>query len=149
MWFFKEPTLSDIFAALRLTMENHFDIQKTATDLARVSHLEESAPDIEQAAHQTPDDSERLKHNAIFYHQETTKTPEEVRAERHFVRKMDFLIMPLIGTLYFLASLVRVHKFNFNKESLMIIGPGRYGKRGSSRNDRRYRNLVADVQQLC
>ena len=38
---------------------------------------------------------------------ESLKTPEEIKAEKRFVRKIDFMILPLLAISLFLASLVR------------------------------------------
>lgn len=40
------------------------------------------------------------------FHAEQPKTPEELKAERRFVRKIDLWILPLLSVMYFLASLV-------------------------------------------
>ena len=37
---------------------------------------------------------------------ESLKTPEEIKAEKRFVRKIDFMILPLLAISLFLASLV-------------------------------------------
>jgi hypothetical protein len=44
--------------------------------------------------------------NSLAYHEETPKTPEEAKAERNLVRKIDFIILPILASMYFLASLV-------------------------------------------
>ncbi|KAJ9641318.1 hypothetical protein H2204_002996 [Knufia peltigerae] len=41
------------------------------------------------------------------FHAEQPKTPEELKAERRFVRKIDLWILPLLSVMYFLASLDR------------------------------------------
>lgn len=87
-------------------MDNHFNIQKAGVELATTSHLERSTPEIEQPTHPIPMESETLKLNSLFYHQEAIKTPEEERAECRFIHKIDLRLLPLIGILYFLASLV-------------------------------------------
>jgi hypothetical protein len=45
--------------------------------------------------------------NGLALHEEVPRTPEEETAERRFVLKIDFLILPLLIIMYFLASLVR------------------------------------------
>ncbi|KAK0701307.1 major facilitator superfamily domain-containing protein [Lasiosphaeris hirsuta] len=40
-------------------------------------------------------------------HQETNLTPEEVRAEKKLRLKIDFIILPIVATIYFLAALDR------------------------------------------
>jgi hypothetical protein len=45
--------------------------------------------------------------NGLALHEEAPRAPEEERAERRFVLKIDFLILPLLITMFFLASLVR------------------------------------------
>jgi hypothetical protein len=52
-------------------------------------------------------DEPRPLQNGLALHQETPKTPEEERAERLFVLKIDLLILPLLTITFFLASLVR------------------------------------------
>jgi hypothetical protein len=44
--------------------------------------------------------------NGLAQHEEIFLTPEEIKAERRFVRKIDFLILPLLTIMFFLASLV-------------------------------------------
>jgi len=45
--------------------------------------------------------------NGLALHEEVPRTPEEEAAERRFVLKIDFLILPLLIIMFFLASLVR------------------------------------------
>jgi hypothetical protein len=45
--------------------------------------------------------------NGLALHEEVPKTTEEERAERRFVLKIDFLILPLLIIMFFLAQLVR------------------------------------------
>jgi hypothetical protein len=45
--------------------------------------------------------------NGLALHEEVPRTPEEGAAERRFVLKIDFLILPLLIIMFFLASLVR------------------------------------------
>jgi hypothetical protein len=44
--------------------------------------------------------------SGIARHVDTARTPEEARLEKRFVRKVDFIILPLLTSMYFLASLV-------------------------------------------
>jgi hypothetical protein len=46
--------------------------------------------------------------NGLSQHQESEKSPEEIRAERRFVLKIDLTILPLLSLTLFLASLVRI-----------------------------------------
>jgi len=43
--------------------------------------------------------------NGLTTHQEAVLTPEERHAEKKFRLKIDFMILPLIATIYFLAAL--------------------------------------------
>ncbi|KAK0611670.1 major facilitator superfamily domain-containing protein [Immersiella caudata] len=45
--------------------------------------------------------------NGLQDHQEANLTPEEIRAEKRFRLKIDFIILPIIATIYFLAALDR------------------------------------------
>ncbi|KAK0614839.1 putative pantothenate transporter [Bombardia bombarda] len=45
--------------------------------------------------------------NGLAVHDEAVLTPEERRAEKWFVLKIDFIILPLIAIIYFLAALDR------------------------------------------
>jgi hypothetical protein len=45
--------------------------------------------------------------NGLVLQEEVPRTPEEERAERRFVLKIDFLILPLLIIMFFLASLIR------------------------------------------
>lgn len=47
-----------------------------------------------------------VKPNRLNYHAEQPRSPEEIKAERRFVRKVDLWILPLLSLMYFLASLV-------------------------------------------
>ncbi len=82
--------------------------QKTGPHIPTFSHDEKAAIDIECLDHTRPNAPDEIKNNALTYHREVVKTPEEAGAERRFVRKIDFLLLPLLGVLYFLASLVSV-----------------------------------------
>lgn len=44
--------------------------------------------------------------SGIAKHAHSARTPEEARLEKRFVRKIDFIILPLLTSMYFLASLV-------------------------------------------
>lgn len=44
--------------------------------------------------------------SGIAKHADLARTPEESRLEKRFVRKIDFIILPLLTSMYFLASLV-------------------------------------------
>ncbi|OQV08074.1 hypothetical protein CLAIMM_12399 [Cladophialophora immunda] len=45
--------------------------------------------------------------SGLAQHVNIEKTPEEIAAEKRFLRKCDMLILPLLSTMYFLASLDR------------------------------------------
>jgi hypothetical protein len=72
-------------------------LQKTRTTVPGVFHDEKPAFDIEQASGLAPMDPNALKNNALSYHLETIKTAEETLAECRFVRKIDFLLLPLVA----------------------------------------------------
>jgi hypothetical protein len=44
--------------------------------------------------------------NGLALHEEVPRTPEEEKAEKRFVLKIDLLILPLLIIMFFLASLV-------------------------------------------
>lgn len=46
--------------------------------------------------------------NGLDIHEKAVLTPEEARAERRYVLKLDFIVLPLIAVMYFLATLVRI-----------------------------------------
>lgn len=50
--------------------------------------------------------SETPAKNGLQDHQEVNLTPEEIQAEKKFRMKIDFIILPIIATIYFLAALV-------------------------------------------
>lgn len=72
-------------------------IERGGTELPNVIHHERENPE---------DGPDSMKENGLLCHQEIVKTPEEARAERRFVRKIDLHLLPLICIVYFLASLV-------------------------------------------
>lgn len=41
-------------------------------------------------------------------HEETVQTPEEIKAEKHLVQKVDLMILPILTIIFFLASLVYI-----------------------------------------
>ena len=45
--------------------------------------------------------------SGLAQHEESVKTPEEIRAEKRFVLKVDLMILPILIIMFFLASLVR------------------------------------------
>ena len=45
--------------------------------------------------------------NGLAQHEEAVKTPEEIKAEKRFVLKVDLMILPILILMFFLASLVR------------------------------------------
>jgi len=47
--------------------------------------------------------------NGLFMSQVAVLTPEELHAEKKFRLKIDFIILPLIATVYFLAALASLH----------------------------------------
>jgi hypothetical protein len=49
--------------------------------------------------------------NGLAKHDVQPRTAEEERVEKRFVRKIDFFILPLLASMYFLASLVRTTAF--------------------------------------
>jgi hypothetical protein len=50
--------------------------------------------------------------NGLAAHQETVLTPEERHAEKRFRLKIDFMILPLIATIYFLAALASLTRLS-------------------------------------
>lgn len=44
--------------------------------------------------------------NGLYAHREISLTAEERKAEKRFLLKIDFIILPLIASIYFLAALV-------------------------------------------
>jgi hypothetical protein len=50
--------------------------------------------------------SETPAKNGLQDHLEASLTPEEIQAEKKFRLKIDFIILPIIATIYFLAALV-------------------------------------------
>jgi hypothetical protein len=52
--------------------------------------------------------------SGIARHVDTARTPEEARLEKRFVRKVDFIILPLLTSMYFLASLVWWQPFTYS-----------------------------------
>lgn len=44
--------------------------------------------------------------SGLAIHEEVLLTPEEARAERRYVLKLDFIVLPLCAIMYFLATLV-------------------------------------------
>ena len=87
---------------------NNIDIKRAGPEGSTNSHNEKSPIDVELLEHPNSNDAEISKDNALSYHQEVSKTPEETLAERRFVRKIDLLILPLLAILYFLASMVSI-----------------------------------------
>lgn len=53
-------------------------------------------------------DGDAKQHNGLAQHVNIERTPEEIAAEKRFLRKCDMLILPLLSIMYFLASLVRI-----------------------------------------
>jgi hypothetical protein len=65
--------------------------------------------DIKQST--TAEHNEDVKKESVAFDEHDIKepaTPEEAAAERAFIRKIDFIILPLLIVMYFLASLVRI-----------------------------------------
>jgi len=50
--------------------------------------------------------SEPVVKSGLDAHQEANLTPEEIKAEKKLRLKIDFIILPLVATVYFLAALV-------------------------------------------
>ncbi len=48
--------------------------------------------------------------SGIAKHMTRTKTPEEAKAEKRFILKTDLIVLPLLASMYFLASLVRLYR---------------------------------------
>lgn len=46
------------------------------------------------------------KPNGLLMHEDVQLSPEETRAERRLVWKIDLIILPLLSLMYFLAALV-------------------------------------------
>ena len=44
--------------------------------------------------------------NGLAQHLETARTPEDIRVERRYLLKVDFMILPILALTLFLASLV-------------------------------------------
>lgn len=60
--------------------------------------------DVELA--NNPTGPTRSEKSGLAIHEEVVLTPEETRAERRYVLKLDFIILPLCAIMYFLATLV-------------------------------------------
>lgn len=73
-------------------MEAESNIEKVIKDVDHTTHIHSENPE-KQPSGLTP-------------HLETTKTAEEIRAEKHLVMKIDLMILPLLSLSLFLASLV-------------------------------------------
>jgi len=67
-----------------------------------------SKDDIHLRALSHVEDSADKSISGIAQHLPQTKTPEEVKAEKRFVRRVDFIILPLLASMYFLAQLVKI-----------------------------------------
>ena len=44
--------------------------------------------------------------SGLAMHAQQSLSPEEIKQEKRFVLKMDFILLPLLASMYFLASLV-------------------------------------------
>jgi hypothetical protein len=53
-----------------------------------------------------PTRPEKTQKSGLAIHEEVVLTPEETRAERRYVLKLDLIILPLCAVMYFLATLV-------------------------------------------
>lgn len=56
------------------------------------------------------DGADTVKSNGLPAPERLPLTPEEMRAEKRLVWKIDILALPMISLMYFLASLVRFSK---------------------------------------
>jgi hypothetical protein len=74
--------------------------EPTATDLDREKQ------DIHKTATAHVEDGEKPPINGIAKHLSQTRTPDEAKAEKRFVLKTDCIVLPLLASMYFLASLV-------------------------------------------
>ena len=53
-------------------------------------------------------DGQKEQVSGLARHLETVKTPEEEAAEKRYMRKIDLIILPLLTSMFFLASMVRI-----------------------------------------
>lgn len=83
----------------KTVMSNLASDKETAQGLEHVDQVE-IAPEAEDGK------GALVKPKNHAYHAEQPKTPEEIDAEKRFVRKVDLWILPLLSIMYFLASLV-------------------------------------------
>lgn len=73
------------------------------TSHAANTALNRAKDDVEMS---TLDHVEDKYVSGIAKHAVSARTPEEARLEKRLVRKVDFIILPLLTSMYFLASLV-------------------------------------------
>lgn len=66
------------------------------------------AKDIAQIELYADHDDNLKQQNGLAQHVNIEKTPEEIAGEKRFLRKCDLLILPLLATMYFLASMVSI-----------------------------------------
>lgn len=70
-----------------------------------LSDVENVVKNVDQTTHIHNENTEKQP-SGLTAHLETSKTPEEIRAEKRLVMKIDLLILPMLALSLFLASLV-------------------------------------------
>ena len=73
--------------------------------MTATSDIEKVVGDVDQTTHRHIENPEKQP-SGLTPHLETTKTAEEIRAEKRVVMKIDLMILPLLSLSLFLASLV-------------------------------------------
>lgn len=77
----------------------------TLDTMEAVSDVENVVKDVDQTTHIHSENTEKQP-SGLTIHLETSKAPEEIRAEKRLVMKIDLLILPMLSLSLFLASLV-------------------------------------------
>lgn len=87
---------------------------------ANVRVVHRTKDDIQMTALSHVEDTCGQPTSGIAKHLEQPKTPAEAKAEKRFVRKTDFIVLPLLASMYFLASLVRERENTATSISIMV-----------------------------
>lgn len=76
---------------------------EAATPQGRVEHPSKDVIELSRHVEQCADEKTT---NGLQQYATQTKTPQELKEERRFVWKIDLILLPLLSTMFFLASLV-------------------------------------------
>lgn len=109
-----------------------------ATSKANTAATQIEKNDVQTGTYTHLEDQVIKPVSGIEQHLRHESTPEEKKAEKRFVLKTDFIVLPLLASMYFLATLV-TKPSSFDLESRTadhVPGPWRRGQRSSSWIDR-------------